>query len=175
MSTLAVERTRYLTTTAAALAVSAALPVLVHLLPVTSGLPAGARLLPIFFAPLIAVLIGRPAAALTAALLAPFINHLLTGMPAAATLPVITMQLLIFTGLAVLLRRKSWLVLLAPLAYLAAYYLTPLLLGALALLPGLNGLPAGSVRALPQVLAGAWPGLLALLFVGWALELRHNK
>lgn len=177
MSTLAPTRVRYLTTTVSALALSAALPVLVHLLPVTGGMPAGARLLPIFFAPLIAALMGRPAAALTAALLAPFVNHLLTGMPVAAALPNITMQLLVFTGVAVLLAlpRRPLLALLAPVAYLVAYYLSPVLLTLLSAVPGLDNLAGGSVRPLLSVLDSAWPGLLALLAVGWAMSRRQPR
>jgi hypothetical protein len=175
MSTLAQARTRYLATTVSALALSAVLPVLVHMLPVTGGMPAGARLLPIFFAPLIAALLGRPAAALTAALLAPALNHLLTGMPAAATLPGLMMQLVLFTGLAVLLARRPLLTLLAPAAYLLAYYLAPVLLTLLAALPGLDHLAGGSTRPLTAVLASAWPGLLALLGVAWAMNPRLKR
>jgi hypothetical protein len=175
--TLAPARVRYLTTTVSALPLSAALPVLVHLLPVTGGTPAGARPLPIFFAPLIAALLGRPAAALTAALLAPVLNHFLTGMPAAASLPNSTMQLLVFTGVAVLLAlpRRPLLALLAPLAYLIAYYLSPPLLTLLAALPGLDPLAGGSTRPLMSVLNSAWPGLLALLAVGWAMSRKQPR
>jgi hypothetical protein len=175
--TLAPARVRYLTTTVSALALSAALPVLVQLRPVTAGMPAGARLLPMGFAPQIAALMGRQAAALTAALLAPVLNHFLTGMPAAASLPNITMQLLIFTGVAVLLAlpRRPLLALLAPAAYLAAYYLSPPLLTLLAALPGLGHLAGGSTRPLMSVLNSAWPGLLALLAVGWAMSRKQPR
>lgn len=168
MSAAALTRTRYLTGTAVAVGLSVLLPVMVHLLPLTGNVPAGARLLPIFYAPLLGVLLGRPAAALTAALLAPVSNNLLTGMPAPALLPTLTTELVLFTGMALLLVKRPRLAILAPLAWLAAHYLAPLLLGAASALPGLAGLGGASSTPLPALLGTAWPGLLALAAIGWA-------
>lgn len=167
MSSAALARTRYLTGAAAALGLSVLLPLLVHLLPNAGGAPAGARLLPIFYAPLLAALLRRPGAALTAALLAPACNHLLTGLPAAALLPSLTTELLLFTGLALLLATRPRLALLAPAAWLVAHYLAPAALAALALLPGLAAPGGAAPPPLASVLATAWPGLVALLALGW--------
>src|SRR5690625_2492789 len=156
-------RLNYVSATLVALAAAVALPVLVHLLPPVGGLPAGARLLPIFFAPLIAVLVRQPAAALTAAVAAPLLNHLLTGLPDAAMLPVLTLQLLIFTGVAALLASRRFLTVLAPVAYVLAYWLTPVVLRVF-------GGEAGPVQPLGTLLTNAWPGLLALAVLALAVE-----
>ncbi|MFA5595764.1 MAG: hypothetical protein WDA15_10825 [Trueperaceae bacterium] len=168
MSAAALTRTRYLTGTAVAVGLSVLLPVMVHLLPLSGHVPAGARLLPIFYAPLLGVLLGRPAAALTAALLAPLLNHLLTGMPAPSLLPTMTTELVLFSGLALLLAKRPHLAFLAPLAWLAAHYLAPSLLGALSALPGLARFGGATSSALPALLATAWPGMLVLAIIGWA-------
>lgn len=164
MSSVALTRARYLTVTGGVLAASVALPFLVHLLPPMGGVPAGARLLPIFLAPLIAILYRQPLAALTAALLAPYVNHLLTGMPASADVIVITVQLLVFGGVVTLLSRRPYLTLLAPAVYVGAYYLAPALLGALSALPGVQ-FTAGTTRPVASLVSMAWPGLLTILVV----------
>lgn len=174
MSSVALRRTRYFTVTGIVLAASAALPLLVHLLPPMGGVPAGARLLPIFLAPLVAILYRQPLAALTAALLAPYLNHLLTGMPASSDVLTITVQLLVFGGVVTLLSKHNYLALLAPAVYVAAYYLAPLILDALSLLPGVT-FATGAVRPLTGVLNMAWPGLLTILLVTSAALVTRPK
>lgn len=97
-----------------------ALPLLFHLLP-SAGIPLGARLLPIFYAPLLATLLFPPVVALAASLTAPFINHVLTGNPPLPMATLLSAELLIFSGMVLLLRRR-WplLPVIAPLAYLIA-------------------------------------------------------
>ena len=73
------------------------LPILVHLIPFSGATPLGAYLLPMFIAPLVAAFYLSPVGLVLAALLAPVINHALTGMPAAAILPGIMVELALFS------------------------------------------------------------------------------
>src|SRR3990172_7405742 len=56
-----------------------ALPFLVHLAPPVGGIQMGAIMLPIFYAPLVAIFLFHPAVSIVAAMLAPTINLLVTG------------------------------------------------------------------------------------------------
>ncbi len=122
--TLALERrwARTLATVALGLGIALTLPFLVHVLPSTGGPPAGARLLPIFFASLVLVLRGAPWAALAVAALAPLLNRLVTGMPAGPMLPTLLLELTVFTALLIVAVRFAPRIarFLAPVAYLAA-------------------------------------------------------
>jgi hypothetical protein len=91
--------------TAALVGVALALPVLVHLLPAAS-VPWGARLLPMFYAPLLGVLLYRLHVGLIPAILAPGLNSLLTGSPALMLVPVLTVELTVFTIVAYALARR---------------------------------------------------------------------
>ena len=142
----------------AGLAASFLLPLVVHLLPAQAGPPAGARLLPIFFASLVLALRAGVVPALTVALLAPLVNRALTGMPAGPMLPTLLLELTLFTLLIVVAR--SFLprvaAFLGPLAYLVAALAVRMLLG-------------GAVQPIPSLLGTlmiAWPGLIMLLAVG---------
>ncbi len=166
-TTLSTSRIGFFAITAAALAASAALPVLVHLLPAGASGPIGPRLLPIFFAPLIAVLMGRPGVALIVAALAPSTNHLLTGSPAPAMLATLTLQLLLFASVLTLLRKPArlFLPLIAPLAYLGAVLAVPHLLGFLTGFPWLSGLAVIPAPPAGALLLQAWPGLLVIALI----------
>lgn len=98
------------------------MPMLTHLIPVQSSTPMGAMLLPIFYAPFIALIFFRFHVALIPALLAPVVSHFITGHPAMHLLPVMTTELVMFVGIAYLLLNKAgklaWVA--APLAYIAA-------------------------------------------------------
>lgn len=106
--------------TVVTVALTFALPLLFHLLP-SSGVPLGARLLPIFYTPLLAALLFPPVVALSASLLAPFINHALMGNPPLPMAAQLSAELLVFSGV-MLLMRRHWprLPVTAPLAYLVA-------------------------------------------------------
>lgn len=73
------------------------LPILVHLIPFSGAAPLGAYLLPMFVAPLVAVFYLSPAGLVLAALLAPVLNHFLTGMPTSAVLPGLIAELVLFS------------------------------------------------------------------------------
>jgi hypothetical protein len=80
------------------LALSAALPFLAHLIPAVNGTPMGAILLPIFYAPLIGVILFRFHVGVLVAALAPFINLAIIGMPSAAMASLLAVELVMFVG-----------------------------------------------------------------------------
>lgn len=153
----------------AAVAASVALPFAVHLLP--TGSAVGAALLPIFWAPLLAAAFFGPVPALAAAVLAPAVNHLVTGMPPEFIVPSLTAELLVFVALLFLAYRSDLLrrsVVVAPLAYLVAR----LAVGGAMVLAG--SAPAGW-SGLFAALPGAWPGYLALLVLGLVVRLAPTR
>lgn len=107
--------------TALVLATSVILPFLVHLIPSTSSLPVGARLLPMFYGPLIAAILFRPHVAVVIALLSPSLNSLLMGHPLPEKVVILTLELVLFSVFFCLMHRRwrrLWCA--APIAYLAA-------------------------------------------------------
>jgi len=104
---IARSRPRFLTASLArelgvVLTLSVMFPFLIHVLPVPETSRMGARLLPMFYAPLLAVLWGRMATAWLCALLAPWLNWALTSHPAPSGAIVLMVELLVFV---VVLRR----------------------------------------------------------------------
>jgi hypothetical protein len=163
--------TRQLSAVAVTLIVAVTLPLLVHLLPPVGGAPLGARLLPIFIAPLLAVIFFRPLVAVLASLAAPLLNHLLIGMPPFALALLITVELAVFTLVfAGLHLRRPGFLLAAPLAYLAGMaaavvvlFITPLI-------------PAPPFAYFTDALVTAVPGILLLMLIHWAaLRLAANR
>ena len=94
---------RTISFTAAAVAASVAIPFAVHLVP--GGSSIGAAILPIFWAPLLAVVFFGPVPGVAAALVAPVLNHLITGMPPSFVLLPLTVELAIFVGVLLLASR----------------------------------------------------------------------
>jgi hypothetical protein len=156
-ATLTQRAIRTLSWTGVGLATALALPFLVHALPNPGPVPWGAQLLPIFFAGVVLVVRGAPLSALLVAAAAPALNQAVTGMPAGPMLPLLTVELLVFTSVLVLARAFAPRVLpyLGPVAYLLAA------LGARAILS--LGI---SVNTFERIVTHAWPGLLLLLAVG---------
>lgn len=151
---------RTLSLSVVAVGASVAVPFLVHLLPGGQGV--GASLLPIFWAPLLAVALLGPVPALVAATAAPALNHALTGMPPTFLLPGLTAELVVFTGLSLLAgrgRSVAGAALAAPAAYLIARWSV-----------GVAGAALGGTAVDPLAplagLAGAAPGLVALAALG---------
>lgn len=72
------------------------LPLLIHLIPAVNGQPAGAYLLPIFYAPLAAVIFSRFHAAIITAVFSPMINYLITGNPQFQLVQIMSLELGIF-------------------------------------------------------------------------------
>ncbi|MBI2496459.1 MAG: hypothetical protein HYV75_00465 [Opitutae bacterium] len=89
------------------LALSVMFPFLIHVLPVPETSRLGARLLPMFYAPLLAALWGRVATAWLVALIAPWLNWALTRHPAPAGAVVMTIELLVFVMVVRLLLTRT--------------------------------------------------------------------
>lgn len=134
-------------------------PWVVHFIPSWDDSPIGAKMLPIFYAPLIAALTGRGQVSVIVALLAPWVNHLLVGMPARPIAILLTIELAGFSIIVAALSSRwagqAWL---GPAAYLAA---KPLSFVVLLLFPSLlPALSAATYTASSTV--NAWPGLVVL-------------
>ena len=137
-------------------------PYIVHFIPSWDDSPIGAKLLPIFYAPLIAALTRKAHVSIVVALMAPWLNHVLIGMPSVPMAIIMTVELLIFAVVVERLARRhkgrAWL---GPASYLLA---KPVSLLILMMVPGfLSGTP--SVSQFFNSVVNAWPGLgiLALL------------
>ena len=140
------------------------LPFLVHLLPSWDDSPLGAHLLPIFYAPLAALLMGRMGIALGVSLAAPWINHLLTGMPPVPMAMMLCLQLVLFLLVAQILHRRQMPPFsLGPLGYAAALLFSC----ALGSLLGLAGVffPL-QLAGFPGALFTSLPGILLLAVIG---------
>lgn len=144
------------------LAATLLMPMLIHLIPVSASTPVGAVLLPIFYAPLVAVIFFRFHVALIPALLAPVINYFLTGHPAAHLLPVMTIELVVFvSAIAFIISMKnqiSWIA--APLAYVVAKVGSVILLSIFPALMEIGGFEFAMIS-----LSNAWPGMIMLLII----------
>lgn len=140
-------------------------PFIVHTI---GGPAAGARWLPLFYAPFVAVVLFHPAVSVVAGLVTPFLNHWLTGSPPWETAQALSVELVVFTAMChLLLRRWPRLWAAAPLAYVLPLG-TAVLLGARS--PGLFPAPPWQffTAALQQVL----PGLVVLLLLNWLMVIK---
>jgi hypothetical protein len=133
------------------LAFSVLIPVLVHLIPV-SGNPAGAVLLPIFIAPFIAVVFFRLNVGITAALLSPVLNYLLTGSPVSGAVGIITLELSLFVLAAWLLTKFDYIKLFAaPVSIIFAMFITQLI--------------TSSISHFTVVLTAGLPGIIIISII----------
>ncbi|MDD4956865.1 MAG: hypothetical protein PHH49_02545 [Candidatus Omnitrophica bacterium] len=105
--------------------VSAMLPVMFHILPYTGSVPVGARFLPIFYAPLLGILLLRPRDGIIAGALSPVLNHLVTGRPDVPMTVTLSLDMLLFTSLVSLsvIKQKAS-PLLTPLLYILAKFIS---------------------------------------------------
>ncbi|MFH1506844.1 MAG: hypothetical protein ABIG46_00230 [Candidatus Omnitrophota bacterium] len=144
------------------LALSVFLPFTVHLFPLFAGLPLGARLLPMFYAPFIALFFCRAHVAIVTAVLAPILNHVITGHPVAAKIPLLNLELSFFVLFAYfLLKRFRVFSAGAPLAYiiskLCAAWLWRIISG------------ANSMEFLAISLLNSLPGVAVLFVINFLL------
>jgi hypothetical protein len=146
------------------LTLSVMFPFMIHILPVPDDVRLGPKLLPMFYAPLLASLLGRTQSALIVALIAPWLNWLLTGHPTTRAGTVMTVQLITFVFVL-----RALLTGLGPRWYLAApAYLGSLLAAALvvALFPALVGGRAAVEWAVSTIRIGL-PGIAILVLINW--------
>lgn len=150
------------------LCLSVLFPFMVHLLPVPGDTRLGARLLPMYYAPLLAVLWGRPVSAWALALGAPWLNLVVTGHPSSSGATVLLLELIGFVA------AWRWLMAqLQPRAYFAVpAYLTGKLLATVvvALAPDLIRGRSAIAWATDSALTGL-PGVAILVGIT-ALALR---
>lgn len=164
-STLALSRPQLVSVTLATTFFAFVLPFAFHLVP-QSGIPLGARFLPIFYAPLLAAAFFPGVVALVASLFAPLLNHLLLGNPPLPLVVQLTAELLVFSATVLLLKRYAappWFS--APLAYVVARVLVFFV-----------ATPAALVRpdawsAVADSLVVALPGLVLLALLGLFAQL----
>ncbi len=111
------------------LSITLLLPILIHNIPNWGTHPWGARLLPIYYAPLIAALFYPVHVSFIVALCPPWINLILTGLPKLPYTALMTYELLIFVLLItflVTLSGRKWYY--GPLSYFVAKVIIFLLL-----------------------------------------------
>ena len=159
--------------TALFLALTMSLPLFIHLIPCGGSVPLGARLLPIFYAPFIAVFFFKPHVGMISGLLAPWANLLLTGRPDPVTALALSCELALFAVFSKMIMAASGrLPIAAPAAYIASVFITGAVLG---LFPSFSaGVPG--TEAFVRAIAISWPGILMLLLVNMAAVLyKHRK
>lgn len=140
------------------------LPLLFHLIPQTTQNPLGVVWLPIFYAPLVAVVCFNRRVAILAAIMSPTLNMILTGMPSLSMARLLTLELVVFVLTAQLIFRvnkRFWA--LGAVSCLAAKFVS-------------TGLfQAGSLSFSSSIIT-AVPGIVALLFIGLiTIKYQGNK
>ena len=151
------------------LCLSVMFPYMIHVIPVPGNAQLGPRLLPMFYAPLLAALLGRTRSAVAVALLAPWLNWALTAHPSPPGAVVMTVQLLGFVVvLRVLLAGVGARWFLAAPAYFSGLAASA---AAAALVPALIGDRAALAWAAQSAAIGL-PGIAILVLINW-LALRH--
>lgn len=138
------------------LSLSVLMPFLIHFLPDYNGIPIGAILLPMFWAPYIAAKFFKFHVGLIAALTAPIMNYWITGNPQMAIVSLMTVQLALFVIVSALLKNIGRLQYLnAVLSYLIAVTLSAFIILVLPLLmPGMileNYFISAIVSGLPGI------------------------
>jgi hypothetical protein len=146
------------------LALSVMFPFMIHLIPVPEDSQWGPRLLPMFYAPLLAALWGRVRSAAAVALLAPWLNWVLTSHPS-PPLAVVTMVelagfVLVVRGLLAGVGPQWYLAAPAYLAGMAAAAVVTFCFPAL-----IGGRPALAWAA--QCVMTGEPGIVILLVINW--------
>jgi hypothetical protein len=154
----------WIKTTALILMAAVFFPFVIHLIPPHNGFSIGAYLLPMFYIPFIALFLYNWKVALPIAILAPLINFLVTGNPNWGFLVVLTLELVLFTGIAFLLLNHTtlkWTA--APFGYIGAKIISSLLLFVIPIMP------AAPMEFFLGSLSRALPGIGILLLLNFLL------
>lgn len=149
--------------TAILLGLSLFLPFVFHLLPSYDDSAWGPRLLPLFYAPILAALLYKPHVSLILAVVPLALNHLITGRPPGPVAVQLSLELLVFTGLARFFAGKQlpfWLI--GPAAYILGKPVMMLVLFLVSALPG-HGDPVGWAM---RTFLLAIPGVFILGLIG---------
>jgi len=146
------------------LALAWLVPFALHLVPWNGDRPLGVHLVPMFWTAFVAIYLYGLRVGLIAALFAPAVNLVITGLPALERLALMSFELTLFTvvaWLAVKRAPKCWWI--APLAWLAArvgYTLLQIALGSAA---------HADAGYFAQSVMRALPGMAVLLVINYAL------
>jgi len=143
--------------------VALSLPVLLHQIPVSGAVPIGAKLIPLYYAPFIAVLFFRLPVAIVLSVLGPVLNLWVFGKPEITMVAQLSAELLLFVLLAYVMKSRvgfRWVN--APFAFLGAKLGGWGLFSLVGLIPSLSYTP----MAYTQAVGIAVPGLSIL----WALN-----
>lgn len=152
------------------LCLSVMFPFMVHIIPVPEDARLGARLLPVFYAPLLAVLLGRQGTAVAVALLAPWLNWALTSHPAPTGAVSMTIELLVFVlAMRAMLARAGARWFLAAPAYVLSIAAAALAASAFPLLIGGR---APLAWAAGCVVTGM-PGIAIITLINWLVPLHY--
>jgi len=152
--------------TALLLACAWVIPMAVHLLPWAGERPLGAHLLPMFWTAFAAVYWYGIGTGLLVGLFAPALNLLLTGLPAAKFLGVLSFELLVFAVVTTLaVRAAPRFMLVAPLGYVVAKLASTVLQAATPVFGDIGG-PVGFFGA---SIIGGLAGLAVLALINVAL------
>ncbi len=144
------------------LCLSVMFPFVIHILPVPETARLGPRLLPMFYAPLLAVLWGRSPSAFVVALTAPWLNWVLTSHPAPLGAVTMTVELLGFVcALRALVARTGARGFLAVAGYLSAMAVAVVVVAIFPVL--INGQAAFAWAA--QSVATGVPGIAVLFLI----------
>lgn len=149
--------------TAILLGLSLFLPFVFHLLPSYDDSAWGPRLLPLFYAPIVAALLYKPHVSLILAVVPLALNHLITGRPPGSMALQLSLELLVFTGFARCFAGKQlpfWLI--GPAAYVLGKPVMVLVLFLVSGLPG-HGDPVGWAM---RTFLLAIPGVFILGLIG---------
>jgi membrane-associated HD superfamily phosphohydrolase len=154
----------WIKTTALILMAAVFFPFVIHLIPPHNGFSIGAYLLPMFYIPFIALFLYNWKVAIPIAILAPLLNFLVTGNPNWGLLMILTLELVLFTGIAfILLNHKTLKWIAAPFGYIGAKVISSLLLFVIPIMP------AAPMEFFLGSLSRALPGIGILLLLNFLL------
>lgn len=153
--------------TAVLLGMSLFLPFLIHLIPSYDDASWGPRLLPLFYAPIIAALLYKPHVSLILALAPLTLNHLITGRPSVPFAFQLSLEMLVFTGFARYFAWKRlpfWII--GPAAYVLGKPVMVLVVFLVAGLPGSGDPVDWAVHSLLVAI----PGVFILGLIGYFIS-----
>lgn len=144
-------------------------PIVVHLLPSVQGTPVGAILLPMFYVPLVALLLIDRVPALVAAALSPTLNFLISGNEQWSLLILLSFELMVFTLVISYLFSKN-----APFWTVVPGIFLAKVAGA-GLIAGFGLLPLSPITYFVQSLYTGLPGIVMLLALSFLLMVKMKK
>lgn len=151
------------------LIVAVLFPIVVHLVPPVQGTPPGAILLPMFYVPLVALVLIDKVPALVAATLSPTLNFLISGNDQWSLLVLLSLELIVFTIVISYLFSNN-----VPFWAVVPGILLAKVVGA-GLVMGFGLVPLSPVNYFIQSLYTGLPGILILLLLSFFLMVKAKK